>query len=218
MANTNNPTGLSPIRYKGGAAYTGAARPYYKPVGYGTAVFVGDCVVITGTANTAAVTAPGLGEFAIGTLPEINRTTPGDVNTDGERITGVVVGFAANPGDLSKVYSPASTECVVLVADDPNLIFEVQCASAIAATQIGLNAILVDTSSGSTTTGLSGTEMDGGVGTAPAADASYQLKILRQINRVDNEPNAAYNKIEVMINTHTEAHGMTTNADGTLGI
>lgn len=218
MANSDTPFGLRPIRHKSGAPYNGAARPYYKPSTYNTAVFVGDCVVKTGTANTAAVTVPGGGSFDIGTLPEVNRTTPGDVNTNGERITGVVVGFGANPDDLTKSYSPASTEAVVWVADDPDLVFEVQCPSAIAATQVGLNALLIDTHSGSTVYGRSGTEMDGGDSTAPAADASYQLMILRLINRPDNAPNAAFNKVEVMINTHTEAHGMTTNADGTLGI
>lgn len=218
MANSDTPFGLRPIRYASGAPYNGAARPYYKAAGYGTAVFIGDCVVKTGTANTAEVSVPGLGTFDIGTLPTINRTSPGDVNTDAERITGVVVGFGANPDSLSTVHSAASTEAVVWVADDPTLVFEVQCPSAIAATQVGLNALLIDTHSGSTTTGLSGTEMDGGDSTSPAADASYQLQIKRLINRVDNTPNTTFNKVEVMINTHTEAHGMNTNATGTLGI
>lgn len=218
MANKDTPFGLKPIRHKSGAPYNGACNPYYKPSGYATAVFVGDCVVRTGTANTANVEVPGLGKFAIGTLPEINRTTPGDVNTDGERITGVVVGFGANPDNLSRVYSPASTEAVVWVCDDPDIVFEAQCPSAIAATQVGLNALLIDTHTGSTATGISGTEVDGGDSTAPAADASYQLRILRLINREDNETNSVHNKVEVVINTHTEAQGMTTNADGTLGI
>lgn len=218
MANADTPFGLRPIRHRNGAPYNGAANPYYKPSGYGTAVFVGDVVVKTGTANTAEVSAPGFGTFNIATLPEINRVTPGDSSSDGERQTGVVVGFGPNPLDLSKVHSPASTEAVVWVVDDPNVVFEVQCPTAVAATQIGLNALLIDTHSGSTITGLSGTEMDGGDSTSPAADASYQLLILRQINRIDNEPNAVHNNLEVVLNNHTEALGMVTNAYGTLGI
>jgi hypothetical protein len=218
MANADTPFGLRPIRHRNGAPYNGAANPYYKAAGYATALFVGDVVVKTGTANTAAASAPGLGAFSIATLPEINKTTAGDSNTDGERQTGVVVGFGPNPLDLTKVHSPASTEAVVWVVDDPNVVFEVQCPSAIAATQIGLNAVLIDTHSGSTVTGLSGTEMDGGDSTAPAADASYQLLILRAVNRTDNETNLVHNKIEVVLNNHTEALGMVTNAYGTLGI
>tara|TARA_R100000656_G_scaffold19339_1_gene17630 strand:+ start:8350 stop:9006 length:657 start_codon:yes stop_codon:yes gene_type:complete len=218
MANTDTPKGLVPIKHRNGAPYNGAANPYYKPAGYATALFVGDVVVKTGTANTAAASAPGLGDFNIATLPEINKTTAGDSNTDGERQTGVVVGFGADPDNLTNVYSSASTEAIVWVVDDPSVVFEVQCPSAIAATQIGLNAVLIDTHSGSTVTGLSGTEMDGGDTTAPAANASYQLLILRAVNRTDNETNAVHNMIEVVLNNHTEGTGMNTNAIGTLGI
>ena len=92
MANVDTPFGLRPVRHKSGAPYNGAANPYYKPVGYATAMFIGDAVVTTGTSNTAAASAPGLGNFQIGTLPEVNRATVGDTN----RITGVVVGFGAD--------------------------------------------------------------------------------------------------------------------------
>lgn len=219
MANNDAPTGLRPIRYASGAPYNGAARPYYVAGDYGTALYVGDPVVKTGTANTAEVKMPGAGVFDVGTLPTVAKTTAGDVNTDGERVTGVIVGFAASPAaGLDKQYNPANTERIAYVADDPTLVFEAQSPDAVPATTVGLNAILLYTHSGSTATGISGAEIDGGGGTSPAADASYQVRILRLINRVDNEPNAAFNKIEVMINTHSEAHGMTTNADGTLGI
>lgn len=218
MANSDTPKGLVPIKHRNGAPYNGAANPYYKAAGYGTALFIGEVVVKTGTANTAAASAPGLGEFNIATLPEIQKTTAGDSNTNAERQTGVVVGFGANPDNLSLAYSPASTAAIVLVCDDPSVVFEAQCPDAIAATQIGLNALLIDTHAGSTVTGLAGTEVDGGEGTAPGADASYQVVILRAVNRTDNETNAVYNKLEVVLNNHTEATGMNTNAIGTLGI
>jgi hypothetical protein len=218
MANADTPFGLRPVRHRSGAPYNGAANPYYKAAGYGTALYVGEVVVKTGTANTARASAPSLGEFNIATLPEIQKTTAGDSSTDAERQTGVVVGFGANPDNLSRVYSPASTEAIVWVCDDPSVVFEAQCPSAIAATQIGLNAILLDTHAGSTVTGLAGVEIDGGDGTAPGADASYQVLILRAVNRTDNETNAVHNKLEVVLNNHTEATGMVTNAYGTLGI
>ncbi len=217
MANTDTPFGARPIRHRNGAPYNGAANPYYKNSDYATAMFVGDFVTKQGDGNAALVTAPGLGSFAPQTLPEIKRTTPGDVNTDAERITGVVIGFGANPNDLETVHSKASTEAVVWVVDDPDVIFEMQTDTAIAITSISLNAILIDTHAGSTTTGLSGTEIDGGGGTALAANSSFQLLLLRGVNREDNDATLIHAKYEVMISTHTEASGMSTNADGTFG-
>jgi len=219
MANSDTRFGLKPVRYRSGAPYNGACNPYAIASTYGTALYVGDVVTRTGTANAASITAVGAGSFPIGTLPEVEKTTAGDSNSDAERQTGVIVGFAASPAaGLDKQYNPASTARVAFVADDPNLVFEAQCPSAITAAQIGLNAILLYTHSGSTATGLSGVEIDGGDGTGPAADASYQVRIIGQVNRPDNEPNAVHNKILVVLNNHTEAHGMTDNAEGTLGI
>ena len=209
MANSDSPKGLQPIRYKSGAPYNGAARPYYLPAGYATAMFIGDPVVKTGTANTANVDVPGGGRFAIGTLPEINKAAAGD----GVRSTGVIVGFYASPTALENQYNPASTERVALVADDPDLVFEIQADGAIPATSIGLNAVLIYTHAGSTTYGLSGAELDT-ISAAPAADASNQLLILRAINREDNDTTLIHAKVEVMINQHTENQG----AVGTLGI
>lgn len=203
MANTDAPFGLRPIKHKGGAPYTGAANPYYIPSTYATALFIGDPVIKTGTANTAEVTEPGAGKFIPGSLPEINKATAGD----GNAITGVIVGFSPDPDNLSRSYNPASTERIAYVCDDPDVIFEIQADGAIAATQVGLNAVLIYTNSGSTTTGLSGVELDTS-SDAPAADASNQLTILRVVNRTDNEAGSANTKVEVKINQHTEANNV----------
>lgn len=203
MANTDTPFGLRPVKHRNGAPYNGATNPYYVPSSYATAMFIGDAVVKTGTANTAEVTAPGAGKFPAGTLPEINRATVGD----GNAITGVVVAFAANASNLEQVHKPASQERVVFVADDPDLTFEIQADGTLAATQVGLNAVLIDTHSGSTTTALSGTELDT-TSDVPAADASNQLTIQRIVNREDNELASANSIAEVKITNHTEAHGV----------
>lgn len=203
MANTDAPFGLRPIKHKGGAPYTGAANPYYIPSTYATALFIGDPVIKTGTANTAEVTEPGAGKFIPGSLPEINKATAGD----GNAITGVIVGFSPDPDNLSRNYNPASTERIAYVCDDPDVIFEIQADGAIAATQVGLNAVLIYTNSGSTTTGLSGVELDTS-SDAPDADQSNQLTILRVVNRTDNEAGSANTKVEVKINQHTEANNV----------
>jgi hypothetical protein len=213
MANVNAPFGLRPVRHRNGFPYNGAAKPYYIPAGYGTALYIGDPVVKTGTSNTAAVTVPGAGKFGIGTMPEINKATAGDA----QRVTGVIVGFSANPNDLSKQYNPVSTERVAWVADSPDIVFEIQANGAIPATSIGLNAVFIYTASGSTYTGLSGVQLDT-TSTAPSADASNQMVILQAVNREDNDTTSAYAKVEVMLNNHTEAAGNTANGDGTLGV
>lgn len=213
MANEDRPFGLRPVRYKGGAPWNGAVNPYFIPAGYGTALYIGDPVVKTGTSNTANVTVPGGGSFGIGTMPEINKATAGDAN----RVTGVIVGFSPLASNLDRKHNPASTERVAFVADDPDLVFEIQADGAIPAASIGLNAVFIYTHSGSTVTGLSGVELDT-TSDVPAADASNQMLILRAVNRDDNDTTLTHAKVEVMLINHTEAHGNTANGDGTLGI
>lgn len=200
MANTDAPFGLRPIRHRNGAPYTGAANPYYIPASYATALFIGDPVVKTGTSNTAEVDVPAAGKFNIGTLPAIQKASAGDNNA----ISGVVVGFMGDAD--SGLFNPASTERVALVCDDPDVVFEIQADGAIAAAQVGLNAVLIYTNTGNVNTGLSGAELDTAVD-APAADASNQLTIQRVVNREDNEAASNFTKVEVKINNHTEAHG-----------
>jgi hypothetical protein len=214
MANVDTPFGLRPIRHRNGAPYNGAVNPYYLRSDYAVATFIGDPVVKTGTSNLVAVSAAGVGDFDIGTLPTINKATAGATN----RITGVIVGFAPLPNDLTKQYNPASTERVALVCDDPDVIFEIQSDGALSAAQVSLNAVLIYTSSGSTVSGLSGAELDSGTATAPAADATYQLMIQRASNTPGNDITAAYCKVEVVISNHSEASGSTTTSTGILGV
>jgi len=210
MANQDTPFGLRPIRHRNGAAYNGAVNPYYINSTYATALFIGDPVVkVAGGSNAANVSAAGMGDFNIGTLPEIEKAAAGDT----VRITGVIVGFSTLPTDLSKQYNPASTERVALVCDDPDIIFQIQADGAVPAASMGLNAVLIFTHSGSTVSGLSGVELDT-TSDAPDADASNQLVILRGANNPDNDVTLTHCKVEVMINQHTQNQGTV----GTLGI
>jgi hypothetical protein len=173
-------------------------------------LFIGDPVIkVAGGSNAAALTVPGGGSFAIGTLPEVEKAAAGD----GSRVTGVIVGFSPLATDLSKVHNAASTERVAYVCDDADVVFEIQADGAIPAASVGLNAVFIYTHSGSTTTGLSGVELDT-TSDVPAADASNQLVILRAVNREDNDTTLSFAKVEVMINQHTENQGTV----GTLGI
>lgn len=200
MPNIDTPFGLRPAGHPMGLGKA-SVKAYFVPASYGTALFVGDPVVKTGTSNTAEVNVVGSGKMPVGSMPEVNKASAGD----GNAITGVVVGVAANPDGLGRRYLPANTGGVVYVDDDPRSEFEIQADGTIAAAQVGLNAVLIYTNAGDTNTGQSGAELDTTVD-APAADASNQLTILRVIPREDNEAGSDFTKCLVRINNHTEAH------------
>lgn len=202
MANADTPFGLRPVGHPSGLSKS-RVRAYYVPSSYATALFPGDPVIKTGTSNTAEVSAPGVGKMPVGTMPEVNKATAGD----GNAITGVIVAVAADPDALGRRYIPASTGGVVYVNDDPQTEFEIQADGAIAAAQVGLNAVLIYTNTGDTNTGQSGAELDT-TSDAPAADASNQMTILSVVARDDNEAASANTKVRVRINNHTEAHGV----------
>lgn len=200
MPNTDTPFGLRPVQHRNGAPYTGACKPYYLQSDYATAMFIGDPVVITGAVNTAAVSAPGVGTFPVGAIQSINKAT---VNTGA--ITGVIVGFAGRQDSLT--YNPASTERIALVADDPELLFEIQADGTFTPASVGLNAALIYTHSGSTVTGRSGAELDTGTTTAPAVTTGLQLKVRGFVNREDNDMASANARLLVQINNSTVATG-----------
>ena len=196
MANKDVRFGLKPVE-QGGGDYTGHTSLYFAPSGYGTDLFIGDPVTITGTANTAVVRDHG-----IGTMPEVNVSGVGDAVV----ISAVIVGFEPVTQD-DNVYGTLSTERVIHCVDDPTVIFEIQADGAIPATSIGLNAVLIATHGGSTVTGMSGMELDT-TSAAPAANASNQLTILRAVDRLDNDTTITHSKVLVRITNHTNVHGV----------
>lgn len=194
MPNTNAPLGLRPVRYASGAPYNGACNPYFIPSSDGTALFIGDPVIIAGSGDTNGV-------------PTATRATAGATN----RITGVVVGFVPTRTFETLGYRPASTDMYALVADDPNLLFEIQedaVGGALAVTDIGLNADLV-AGSGNTYTKQSGFQLDT---STKGTGATLQMRIEGFQQRADNEVGANA-KILVRINLPTQ-----TGAAGSTGI
>lgn len=162
--------GLRPVRYKSGAPYNGAANVYYVPASDGTALFVGDPVIIAGSGDANGVSS-------------VTRAAAG------ARITGVVVGFTTNPADttdgaIETGYRVASTEAYVLVADDPTLLFEARedaVGGALAVADIGLNVDLV-AAAGSTVTRKSGYLLD----SSTKATTAAQVRIVGFSHRVGN--------------------------------
>jgi hypothetical protein len=182
MPNTNNPTGLRPNRHRNGAPYNGAARRYFVPATDSTALYIGDPVVIAGSAD------------ADGIATVTKATAAG-----GAYMLGPVVSVEPITRD-STPYREASVARYVWVADDPDLVFEVQedaVGGALAAVDVGLNADWID-GTGSTVTGLSAVQLDT---STKATTNTLQLRILGFSQRVGNEIGANA-KVLVSINLH----------------
>ena len=203
MANIDAPNGAKPVRFLSGAPWNGQTNMYLLESGDGTATFVGDFVKLGGSAGSAGTVVNGID---VEGMPTIVQAAAGDT-----LILGVVVGFLPNVTNPSAVnYRLASTNRIALVVDDPYVIFEIQedsVTGTLVAADVGLNVDFI-VAAGSTTTGLSGMEInsDGSLGTGTA-----NLRILRLVPRPDNHQgdnatsssstyvNARY---EVLINEH----------------
>lgn len=195
MANANRPSGFTPVGYLNGSPWTGKARLYSIAANYGTALYIGDPVISSGTADANGV--PGI---AI-------------ANTTGA-VRGVIVGLSkyegmvGNPSNLDITYRPASDPAVwyAMVADDPNIIFEVQEESngtQLAATEIGLNTI---SKSGAGNGYVSGWMIPSATGATPNTTATLQVRLLG-LARKPNNAFGAYAKHLVQFNVHELAHG-----------
>lgn len=187
MANVDSPFGLKPVRYMSGAPYSGAVNTYATAAGDATAIFIGDPVVLSGTAQTI--------DGAV--YQDVDQAATGNV------IVGVVVGVVPATRD-SLVYRAASTQRLLLVADDPNLLFEIQEVSggtALTANDIGLNADFV-VAAGSTTTGFSGVELNNAT---EATTNTLDLQIVGFVNRTGNDV-GEHAKWLVRINRHQRAN------------
>lgn len=168
MANVDSPSGASPVAHRNGAPYVGQFRTYSVAAGDGTALFIGDFVKLAGTGQTLNGRV----------LQDVVRAATGDV------IVGVVVGVRPVTAD-SLVYRAASTQREIYVADDPDLVFEMQEGSsgtALTANDIGLNINFV-VAAGSTITGLSGTQLDN---TTEAVTNTLDLHLVSPVAREDN--------------------------------
>lgn len=200
MANSNRASGFTPRQYLNGAPWNGQARLYSIAASYGTALYIGDPVISSGTAD-----AKGLPGVILGAATGALR--------------GVIVGLGKTPGglfnpsNLDITYRPASDPSVwyAAVVDDPNVLFEIQEESngtALAADQIGLNTIPVIAAGNGFT---SGWQLRSASGATPNTTATLQLRLMGLVQRPDNEF-GAYAKHLVQINVHELAHG--TGASG----
>jgi hypothetical protein len=168
MANADTPFGLKPVAHRNGSPYVGSFRYYSVAAGDATAILIGDPVTLAGTSQTIN------GRI----YSDVVRSATGDV------FTGVVIGVVPETADALK-YRAASTQRVLMVADDPDLIFEIQEVSggtALTANDAGLNANIV-VAAGSTVTGFSGVELNNAT---EATTNTLDVHIVGPVAREDN--------------------------------
>lgn len=202
MANTSKINGFRPVKHVTGAPYNGQANIYGVASGDSTALFVGDVVKLAADGNAAGiqyVTAHAAG--VAGTGQPALGVVVGVINTKLDPVDGRMSG-----GSISldtPVYRPGSVEQYVLVADAPDLIYEVEATAAgsaysFAVADIGQNANIF-AGSGSTTTGNSAHSLNmSDKGTA----ATLPFKIVGVSKKIDNEVTGNYTKVLVQINNH----------------
>lgn len=191
MANANRPMGLVPHSYLSGAPWNGMARQYYIPSTNGSVFSIGDPVALGGSGDGNGV-------------PDIVLATAGATN----KVLGCIVGMGgkvyggpgAVPGSLETTVIPATKSIgyYVLVCDDPDVLYMVQeggAGSALTQTSLWLNFNLA---SGTNTGYQSGWLLDNATG---AADATYQLQLMRLAQMADNAM-GQYAKWLVRINLH----------------
>lgn len=193
MANPNIARGLIPTRYRSGAPYGGQANLYYVPSSYGTALFVGDPVIhVTNSADANGI-------------PVVQKATA----AGGNYILGAVIGQAMAGDPMvaftrdAPRYHLASTAGYILVADDPDLLFEMQedSVGGNMGNAGGRNVDLI-AGNGSTTTGYSGWMLDS---STLQTTNTLQMRVYRPAERGDNDPTSSGSlaKWLVSINLHS---------------
>ena len=205
MASVSRVNGFRPVKYLDGKAYTGQANVYFVPSGNSDVIMVGDVVKLAGDGRsptgvpTVARHAGGATEAAVGVVVGILFSGVGDA----QNVPPVT--------DLNTpVYRRASTDRYLLVADDPNTVFEAQTSGATFATaDVGLNAE-PDVAAGNTSSGASGMTIDL---STKAATATLPLKVVGFPYRPDNSIGDTYTNAYVVINNHQFKGGT-----GTAGI
>ena len=186
--------GFRPVRTITGAPYTGKVNRYMIAAGDAQATNVGDFVQLADDA--ALVDASGNAVY-----PAVERIGSGTAVP----IVGVVVGFEPDYSNLNTPnYRAASTRRVVLVADDPDLIFAAPqdgVGGVVAAASVGLNVAINLGTAGTSGGYASGMSVDS---STVATTATLPLQVVGVTGSPDNDVTSTTRPAElrVRINTH----------------
>jgi len=160
--------GLKPVQRVDGMPYAGATRLYkIDPAGEATNLFYGQVVNIGADGYIALATATGA------------DATTNNLGGSGVGAIGVFVGCEyvnAQGQVIYDQYYPSGTanggDIVAYVVDDPNALFQAELDETATQTMVGTNttfAAVQSTSTGSTTTGVSNSQLDATVATTAKA-------------------------------------------------
>ncbi len=196
MGNPSSPYGFRPVRTRSGAPWVSQIS-YYFITGDNQQIMPGDPVVLAGSANTAEVTALGLGTFGAGQLPTVVRAIAGA----GNAITGICVGVMPVTDDSLR-YRVNNTDRVLAVLTDEDVIYRARLDGVAAVTDVGQNCNVVFTQSGNESFATSGAQASATF----AAAANSQLKFLGAINEVDSTFGATGNEGLFLVNQPNLVH------------
>ena len=195
MANIDAAFGLRPIAKVGSApgGTTGTTK-YSIADNQSTAIFTGDPVKYKNDGTVEVATAS---DALLGVFMGCFYTDP----TTGKPTFRNYFPASLSPGDA-----------IAFVADDPDQMFVVQqdsVGSNLVAADLNLNANLIF-GTGSTTTGVSGVEIDSSTG---AATATHQVRLIDFYDIPSNDATANNSELVIKINNHSLNGGT-----GTVGL
>ena len=186
MSATSAPRGLKPVSLLGGMPFAGSTREFLIKSGYSTAIFNGDVV---GLADVANSTDDGY---------LVREAVASEVNP-----IGVFLGVSYTDPNTNQLtfrqYYPgsiAASDIKAVVSVNPFTLYEVQADGAIAQTQLGMTADLVQTQAGSTVTGNSGIQLDA----STASVGGECWKIVDFVERAGSAIGDAKTDVIVMVN------------------
>jgi len=192
MANPNMARGIIPVQRLDGSPYSGKANIYYVPSTYATALYIGQPLVATGASDANGI-------------PVVQTATAAGGNYTIGPMVGIVDGgepVVAVTRDMS-LYHPASTSQYILVADDPDLVFEAQedsVGGSIAMATAGTKNVDLIAGAGSNTTGFSGWMLDS---STIATTNTLQMRLLAGVRRANNAMASTNAKWLCKINLHS---------------
>lgn len=176
MASVASPYGLKPINLLGGQSFAGSVREVKLSTNNSAALFAGDVIQLTSAGNPQALTATittGTTAGVIGVMTGCRYTMP----TTKQVMWSQFVPANAITGGYTDVF--------IFVADDPDLVFQVQGSAAFGSLTngangaVGKNAALGNFSAGSVATGNSGVNLVVGAnGGSLASTATLAVRVV----------------------------------------
>lgn len=204
MAATLSPYGLKPVNLIGGLPFAGSTREFRVSTNNAAAIFNGDLVVLSAAGNPAAVAAsPTAGTTAgiVGVCMGVRYVNP----TTKQPLWGQFLPAGAIAAGFTDVF--------IIVADDPNTIFQIQGSAAFgtltngAAGAVGKN-LAIGSFTGSTFTGNSAVNAVVGVnGGSLATTAGLAFRVIGTVAGTELD---AFPELLVKYNGATHSYNFAT--------